>query len=264
MKKLLISFFILLTCLDYCHSTDLIDIDWATGSTCSATNVCDGFFSTCDAFTCNQYDIGTGGPGSRNFLKLVYPGSDVTNMLSGGTNISNPATVYVRFWFRWFGYTGDNNHPLFLSQNDGSNYGFALMRGYAGANTFSIFSDISDQIYYYSPGFSLNTWYRIEYKITGGGGSSGTVLVRIDGVDATSDFLSDSDSQPLTTRNGSLTVDTLNYIYIGVYYLPGSSGNLLDLTGIKVTDGPDWIGGDDTPADQIISGGVTLSGASLQ
>lgn len=117
-----------------------------------------------------------------------------------------------------------------------------ILRAYG--NTFSFFTTDAGYGWYYDGTIDLNTWYRLEYKITGGGSSSGTVLVRLNGLDITSSIKSEGDDHSITADNGSLTIETLNYLSIGTYYGQAEAGEWEHVTGFKITDGPDWIGGD--------------------
>ncbi len=120
---------------------------------------------------------------------------------------------------------------------------FCCLRAYG--NTFAFYPLESGAYnYYYDGTINLNTWYRLEYKITGGGGSNGTILVRLNGVDITSSMLCEQDGHHLTEDNGSIETGALNYFSVGTYYGQADAGEWEHITGIKITDGPDWIGGD--------------------
>lgn len=240
------------TVVGYANAATLIESDWATGSTCSAVNVNDGVWtgSMADA-DCNYYmGLGTGGPGGRNYLLMRFYTSDVGSVtLNNPSSWSNPSTVYVRFWIRIHEFAGGNMHIIWLN-NEVGNYGACLYRGYTSGD-FSIFPNVGSNPYYYSPGnLSADTWYRLEFKVTGGGSSSGSIVVRLDGVDITSDMvLEDGGGATLSTNNGGLTIPAINYTYLSMYYdsFHSSTNNFIDIAGYKVTDGPDWIGGDDAP-----------------
>jgi hypothetical protein len=237
----------------------LVESNWSTGSTCNTTNLADGVwvgdFETAD---CSTYlGIGTGGPGDRNYLRYKFYTSDVGSVLfNNPSSLSNPSTVYVRFWINIRTFTGGNMHIIWLN-NEVGNYGACLYRGYTTGD-FSILPNGSSSPYHYSPGnLSLNTWYRLEYKVTGGGSSSGSIEVRLDGVDITdSMLLEDGGGATLADNNGNLTIPAINYTYLSMYYdsFHSSTNNFIDITGYKITDGPDWIGGDDeapTPSRKL-------------
>lgn len=253
MFKILIFISLFLLVAFNLHAATIFDAEWDLGTTCNATNLNTGIWTSADISDCaSNLGIGTGGPGGRNYLQLKYPSSDLTSYLRGATSLGNPQNLYVRFWFRLLStYTSENNHPMFIGQSDGMNYGFALFRGTAHTNTFSMFTSYGDHVYWYQPGVSLNTWYRLEYRIQGGGTSTGTVTVRLDGVDVTSSFLSDSNGTTLTSRNGSLAIETLNYPYFATYLLGGPTGELIDIAGFTMSNS-DWLGSDaDTTAPNV-------------
>lgn len=166
--------------------------------------------------------------------------------------MGNPSTMYVRFWFRWL-YRGGTMHNLALTSSTIWGTPFVVLR--ATATTFSFYAnELAGENWYYDGTIDLNTWYRLEYKITGGGGTSGTVLVRLNGTDITSSMRAESDGRYLTAENGGLTVSALNYFSIGTYYGQAVAGEWEHFTGLKITDGPDWIGGDDeepTPSRKL-------------
>lgn len=259
-----IAFLLLLCLIPICgYSATIFDYDLATGTTCTGTNLNDGVFTSAVNDDCTaNLGIGTGGPGDRNYLKLLFPSSDSTTVLKGASSLSNPSDMYVRFWFRLLtSYTSESSHPMFIGESDGSNYGFALLRGSAHTNTFSMFPDYSEHVYYYEPGVSLSTWYRLEYRIQGGGSSSCTVTVRLDGNDVTSSFISDTNGTTLSSRNGSITCETLNYPYFSTYQISGMSGELIDIAGFAISNSG-WLGGDAVTSTSVASG-VTISGGTF-
>jgi hypothetical protein len=85
----------------------------------------------------------------------------------------------------------------------------------------------------------------MEYKFTNNPGSSDSIEVRVDGVDVTGSYTRyvGTSMVSLSAENGSLNHVDLNYLAFETYDNPGGY-DCLDITGVKVTNGPDWIGGD--------------------
>lgn len=239
----LVLFFAFVGIVKNSQATTLLEANWDLGSTCSATNLRSGIWAADWDDPCTDFGIGTDGPGSKNYIYLKLPTSDASNAIYGNPSLANPSTMYVRFWFRVKQWVGGNIHPFWIANGQTGPYGFALWRGYQN-NAFSMFtSNLDNNVFYYS-GISLDTWYRLEYKIAGGGTSNGSVLARLDGTDITSSILSEAGGT-LASHNGNLTTETLNYVYLNTYQDAfGSSGEFLDIAGLKITDGLDWIGGD--------------------
>jgi hypothetical protein len=197
----------------------------------------------------DMFTLGTGGPGGRNFLEILNAPSGADHIRNHAT-MGNPSTMYVRFWFRQH-FAANSMHVFWINNTIDVDLGFNMFRGYTSGK-FSIIPNnggggVGDYTYYYTGTLTDNQWYRLEYKITGGGGSNGTILVRLDGVDITSSMEEDSTSpaHPLTYYNGSLTLPQMNQVVISSYdkYTPVGA-DWLDIAGLKITDGPDWIGGD--------------------
>ncbi|HPR73400.1 MAG TPA: hypothetical protein PLX41_07025 [Bacteroidales bacterium] len=246
--------------------TTLLDIDWATGNTSSATNIKDGVFTYCSLGSTdasNQFGIGTGdGPGGRNYLVVKQGG--LTCILSDTSpSMNNPSTIYVRFWFRKHTHFGSNCH-MFMLYSSGHNTGeMYIMRGYS--NGFSFIPSLSDSNYAfnYTGTLNLNQWYRLEYKILNAGTSNATVSVRLDGENIDDYLISDHLGGDLDSKAGTLTIPSLNYVNVTSYN--SWSGTILDIAGLKITDGPDWIGdgsdtipnGSDTVSPAIPSGVIT-------
>lgn len=250
-KNIKILFFLVFLLSAPAQSTaaTLLDVDWSTGSVCNGTNLNDGVLTGGTNDDCGLFfDLGTGGPADRNYLSLLFDSTDGSSVLYNPSSFSNPSTVYVRFWFRVLQFVGGDMHTIWLNNEVGS-YGFCLFRGYTTGD-FSILSNDSAAVYYYSPAnIELNTWYRLEFKITGGGGSSGTVEMRLDGTTITDSMVrEDGGGATMSDDAGSIAVPSINYFYISMYgpnY--GAYSQFIDIAGVKITDGPDWIGGDDAP-----------------
>lgn len=240
----------------YSLATTLLEVNWDVGTTCNATNINSGALTNADSADCtHNMGIGTGGPGDRNYLIFYLPSGDYTsNIIHNPSSFGLNSTVYVRFWFRKHMNGGGGAHFVWLN-DEYANYGSCIMRSY-DASTFSILPDYSyNDVYYYNGDFSFNTWYLIEYKYTnaGSGSYNASMQVKIDGVEVTSSFISESSGRTLTQDNGSLRISQLNYWYASSYQQV-ATGQYLDLAGLKITDGPDWIGGDgggDTAAPTV-------------
>jgi len=270
MKKItLLVMFSLLLC-SYAWGATLLDIDWATGNTCSSTNLMDGVFTYCSlgsSDACNQFGVGTGdGPGGSNYL-IIKQGGSTCILSDTSPSMNNPSTMYVRFWFRKKTHFGSNCH-MFMLYSTGHNTGeMYIMRGYSTG--FSFIPSLSDSNYAfnYTRSLNLNQWYRLEYKILNPGTSHATVSVRLDGESIDNYLVSDHLGGTLASKAGTLTIPSLNYVNVTTYN--SWSGEILDIAGLKITDGPDWIGdeGSDTasptpPSDTVAPG--SPNGVSIQ
>jgi hypothetical protein len=130
-------------------------------------------------------------------------------------------------------------HPLYISSGTSVDSGFGAWRDWPGS--FSIIpNNPSSDIYYYNGSISTGTWYLLEYKITGGGTSKGTITVRLNNVDITSKIISDSTGHTLSADNGSLSLQSVNYVNWEVYYgqCSSKSGDWLDIAGLKINRWP--------------------------
>lgn len=240
----------------------LLEANWAVGSVCSTTNIKSGVWTQTEGVDdCSYFGIGTSGVNGANYLRLVLPASDVSNWMTHNPSLGSPATMYVRYWFR-FNYNAGAMHPFeFCTTAPFTDCIYPLR---AWDNSFSIIPNAGGgPIFYYSGGITHGTWYRVELKFSGVGTSLGSCEVRLNGVDITSSMVSDSDATLLTTANGSLEIPDLNYVSFSVYYGQGEAGNWLDMSGLKITDGPDWIGGLETATTATMSG-ITAVGVSIQ
>lgn len=240
----------------------LLDVDWATGSTCSATNLKDGVFTTIgdEGSCCSEFGIGTDGPGGRNYFKIILPSSDGSNYIRGHTSLGNPATLYVRMWFRYLATMGYGWHNVVLEDSLGGTPLY-ILRGAGASPSFSI--EHGGGWYDYIDGITTNQWYRLELKITGGGGSSGAIYVRLDGVDITNRMYY-ADTGWLTDDNGGITLPQLNYFSMWSYYHDEGPGERQNIAGVKITDGPDWIGGDNMKLNGTMQENMSkINGVSL-
>jgi hypothetical protein len=246
----------------------LFEANWDVGTACTETNIKSGAWTgnggsgagVCSN-ACNCYGIGTGGPGGKNYLKILEPSSGSGNI--NGSSLGNPSTMYVRFWFRWTQWA-NSMHYVWLNSSTNPSSGICLLRGFD--QTFSIapgISGVGDRAYYWTSNLTLNQWYRLEFKITGGGSSNGAVLVRLDGVDITSQMQNYVDMEYLSTYNGNLTIPSLTNINVETYDHP-EPGEVADVAGLKITNGPDWIGDDSSACicTSWVSGSCGAGGCS--
>lgn len=223
------------------YSATLFENNFTAGTGTSGTAVRGGVWTdTAVGYGGASYwEVYSGGPGNRNYLQIRMPSSGA-DKVRGHSSMGNPSTIYVRFWFRFRQYVS-TQHVLYINSTTSPSAGIGIFRGYD--STFSIVD--STRVYYYTSKIPLNEWHRLEYKISNAGGSSGTVLVRLDGVDITSKMV-DYNNVSITSRNGALTLAAANYVNVETYDKSGYSGAFVDITGIKVTNDTGWIGGDST------------------
>lgn len=228
----------------------LLEAKWDKGTGCSCTSLNSGIWTTCTDGACEELSVASGGIGNRNYLKISIPASNITNHLrASNPSLGNPSTAYVRFWFKK-NFNCGAMHPLYISSGTSVDSGFGAWRDWPGS--FSIIPNVySTDVYYYNGNITNGAWYMLEYKITGGGTSKGTITVRLNGVDITSKMISDSSGRTLSADNGGFSLQSVNYVNWEVYYgqCTGKSGDWLDIAGLKITDGPDWIGALDPPSD---------------
>ena len=231
-------------------SATLFEANWDVGSTCSADNIRSGAWAGSGgtgagdcANPCACYDIGTGGIGGRNYLvlKMMNRGSGNVN---GNISLDNPATLYVRLWFRMIQYV-NSQHPVYLNSSTYPSAGVCLLRGYN--DSLSIIPGTGAPVYFPNFNINLNQWYLFEVKITGGGTSNGVVLVRLNGADITANMNNYVNGRSLSADNGSFTIPSINNINIENYDKAGYSGPWLHIARLKITDGPNWIGGGEAP-----------------
>lgn len=239
------------------HATTLLDADWATGTGCGCTAAADGIWSVCTQTIGEcSFEVKTGGYGGRNQLSFNFDGVN-NHLRANSPSMGGPSTAYIRFWFRRNSVCDGQIHPMYISSGTAVDSGFAPIREYESGSTFSIIpnvyqADPSGGYFYYTGTVSIGTWYRLEYKVENGGTSSGSITVRLDGVDITSSMRTAGGTY-LSAANGSLTLQALNYVNFEIYD-GHCTANWLDIAGLKITDGPDWIGGDsggDTTAPTV-------------
>lgn len=231
----------------------LLDLDWDGDTTCNTSNLYDGVFtdSMSPGTLCTNFGIGTGGPGGRNYLKHNITDSG-SNSLKDPRSLGNPPTTYVRFWFKMNYWMNVDQHPLWINSYNtagGSGCGMCLLRG-TGGNSFSFiataYGETSDpgSPYVYTGTLNAGQWYRLEYKMQNAGTGNGSIEVRLDGNDITGMLRSnDTGRIDIESRQGNIYICPLNYLYVS-NYSNGPDGEWLDIAGMKITDGPDWIGED--------------------
>lgn len=228
------------------RASTLFEANWDTGTGCSTAAVNSGAWTYCSDGACEQFTVKSGGYGGANYLALAVPSRDLTNHLKNNASMGRPSTMYIRFWFRK-NFSCGVMHPLYLNNTTTVDHGFAAWRDWPGS--FSIIdNNPNGDIYYYKGSITDGAWYRLEYKIQNPGTSSGSITVRLNGTDITSQMFIQDTSTSLSSKNGSLTLWDMYYINWEMYYgqCAGKSGDWLDIAGFKVTDGPDWIGDDQT------------------
>lgn len=263
MKIILFFIVCILAISSFVYAATLLDVDWATGTGESCTVLQDGVFTVCTDPGGESFTVVSGGPGNRNYLAMQTRSGDVTNHLrASDPSMGGPSTAYIRFWFRKNVNCGAM-HPLYISNATAVDSGFGAWRDYT--DSFSMITNVysGDDTFYYNGTITPETWYRLEYKIESAGGSNGTITARLDGVDITTSLRSTITDNALSTYNGNLTLQALNYVNLEVYSGQCVSTDWLNIAGLKITDGPDWIGGDDTPSVSTITG-CTISGATIQ
>lgn len=280
MRPILISFLLLFFSASTVLATTLAEITWPTTGTSATAISSDGYFNNIDPSTNpDAYEVYSGGPGGRNYLRLKNPASGVYWLIRTTDTLGNPNVLVTRWWWRVGPNTENSNrHDFIINNYSGRNShpeaGFWQMLKRSNVpsdgdgNVITIdplgFSLDGNAAYSWGPyvsnqwnNMTVNQWYMIEYRINQ---TAGTWEIRIDGVDVTDEFYRYNFGQqsiPLTDDNGSFTFDALNYFKINVYYKETqSTGDMVeDIAGVKITDGPDWIGDESQPIACTISTG---------
>lgn len=262
-RSLIIGAILLLGICGAAQATTLLEANWDVGTECTDTNLKSGAWSTVignDANNCLYYGIGTGGPNSLNYLKILSPASGA-GKIRGNTSFANPSTIYVRFWFRIL--QNYIIHPIWIHSTTDPTAGICLMR--MKSSGFGIIPATSGAGYFifnYSGSISNNTWYRLEFKISGASNSTRSMEVRLNGTDVTSSMVKQDTTTTLADVNGSLVMPNLNYFNFETYD-SAVSGEYLDIAGVKVTD-DGWIGGDsDTTPPTLSSAAIPAAGTSI-
>jgi len=213
----------------------------------------------------NAFEVFSGGPGGRNYLRIYDPPRGAF-WIDDPPSIGNPSELYIRYWIR--DPTGGerfNYHLIVLSPTTttfvGASDGFWLER-FAGddtPNSMSICPCIygggnSGASYAWSDGdiwgpwhpLTKDQWYLIEFHIINNPGINDYLYVRVDGTDITDSLK--YGSSVLGDDNGNLAFPDLNYFRLCTYdKTTGYLTPAYDVAGIKITTGPDWIGGDEPP-----------------
>jgi len=243
----------------------LFECNWEHSTGTSADAISNGgFYSDVDADP-NAFEVFSGGPGGRNYLRIYDPLSGAF-WIDDPPSIENPSELYIRYWVR--DPTGGekfNYHFIVLSPTIttfvGASDGFWLERlagdgeGYPMSIWPSIYGGGNTGVSYawsdggvWGPWHSLtkDQWYLIEFHIINNPGINDYLYVRVDGTDITDSLK--YGSSVLSDDNGNLAFPDLNYFRLCTYdKTTGYLTPAYDIAGIKITSGPDWIGGDDSP-----------------
>lgn len=275
--KFTVCFLILATLPCQAFSATLFESDWATATGTTEDAITDGGYfapppSKLGDAGNNWYEVlnDSTAPGGRNFLRLSKFSSGAGGYLrKSSLSLGNPSTLYVRFWFRLRAQHDNGGHLFFLRPD--TNYGidsgcigaFDLWGGWTNIHTnyggaYNPGRMRPNDATWSSMDVDDGEWHRWELKIENAGTSASTITIRVDGTDRTSGYVFINDptdpADSLSTWNGSITNLAANYVEFQVYDTSGggSVGEIVDITGLKLTDGPDWIGGDDaTPARKL-------------
>jgi len=237
----------------------LFDCDWDAGTGCSVANVRGGSFTDggtgttdCSATPCDCFNVASGGVGGRNKLEIKMPTTGGAG-LTGHTSFENPDPIYVRYWFYVHAWVS-TFHPMIIGWEPGPTTGdgvYILRLTSSGISIFNV------NLYRYDGILELDTWYRFEAKISGGGTASGSVEVRIDGVDVSDTFAIEG-GDSLADDAGTMNLNACNYIALQTYDRESNEGSTVDISGLKVTD-DGWIGGDDDAAlNGVVPTGITI------
>lgn len=252
----------------------LLDVDWETSTGSTANALSDGgiFTSVSDSATFWSVEADNG-PSGQNTLLMKTPTSG-SGELRDAPSLGNPNVLYVRYWLKMHNFPSPqaaSMHLIYINDTRDKDQGVCLFRPATdGSNHMDI---ISDGHVYQGIGEDGNenttadnvvlvpeTWYRWEFKITSTGTGTGTVEVRLDGTDITDKFWRYSPSSirlDTDNANDAVVLPDLNYFNIESYNSGWTANDLASLASLKITDGPDWIGGDagsDTTAPSTPSG----------
>jgi hypothetical protein len=249
-------------------SATLFECNWDNGTGSSSAVISgNGCFSNVDANP-DAFEVINDGnsPGGRNFLRIYDPPSGAW-WIRGGANLGNPSILYIRYWWRVTDNTYNYNHhdivigtidniqsgntPGFwpqVGQSDGddptwpgSRDGLTIEPGVIGPS-----SHVSYRLGPYANSawrtMVRGTWYLIEWKIINNPGANDYLYMRVNGVDVTNHLV--YYSNVLNNNNGRLDFPDLNYLKINTYDKTGTRTTVEDIAGLKITNGPDWIGGE--------------------
>ena len=220
-------------------------------------------------------------PGDRNFDRVVLGlrsrcGGNSDLVTKSGASMGNPPDVYFRIWFRLSPDIpdGTQSHVGYFTPNYDDITHDVIINGYnCGIPTYCGPSVLHfrnsptggglsvgilvDEGIYLVTGSNIPTkgvWHLWEVHFHHppediSGTRSGSVECRLDGVDVTPSMREANSNVLLSSINGHLTFAAMNYMY-WQFYPTGScqpDGQYsYDLAAIKFTDGPSWIGGDES------------------
>jgi len=241
---------------------EIASCEWDAGTGTSTTAIRGGYFTdgggegNCpsDGACWEVYSDDGTVPDDRNYLRLkMSMGGGGSDWLYGGPNLGNPATLYIRLWMRYLDH--DHSQPIHPNEMRSCNsytcnqiYLLRFVQATASGNTsLNIAIPGGNQYTWYNTDLVRDQWYRLEYKISGAGGSSASIEVRIDGVDRTDEFMKAyAHTTSLVDDNGSLSIGSINYFALNVYDTTAYPNGvlLMDVAGLKLAD-DDWIGGDE-------------------
>lgn len=253
------------------QAATLLEANWDTGTGSESTAVRSGAFTSGGTQGAELWTVyASNGPSASYpaYLHVMNPDGDPysSGWLYGHTSFASPTTIYIRFWARFDQIVNTMHLVSIDSQTMPGTPENCLLRFYETDHLSVIFG--GNLYVNTSLTLATGTWYRLEFKITNAGTSSGSVEMRIDGVDYSGLFRrSYGEGNSLTQDAGSLTLTECNYFNITTYDTYGVPGDFYDIAGLKVTDGPDWIGDGASPALQPTPptlSNVTISNGRVQ
>ncbi len=254
---LVVGMFLLVVAVEGVSAATLFESNWATATGTDSNAVQDGgtwtdweFSSSASSYTWWEVKNDGSAPGGRNYLELTRRPSGSTNLLADSSNsMGNPSPLYFRMWFRlnpsWSGiehlYRVRDSYDNLASNQI---YIFSIRNNYNGQMSVGI--QVPSATAYMVVGRDIrdNEWHRWEVKAENAGTSYASFECRLDGEDVTSIIRNKNTGTYLTSVNGNLDVSALNYQRWEFYDAGGIDIHFCDITGVKFTDGPDWIGGE--------------------
>jgi hypothetical protein len=247
----------------------LLECNWDNGIGTSFDSVTSGVYTHADS-SGNFFEVvaddGTV-PGGRNFLRIYDPSSG-SAWIRGHPSFNSPSTVFIRYWWRIPSSTPMfNRHNMILyedsqAHNGDGGIGFWPRMGISDEpNGLTSSIDFGDEFGSWRLGpyenghwrtIERDTWYQMEFKIIDGSGATDSLEVRIDGIDVTNDYVYYGDY--MYTYNGAMDINSngLNFFSIGTYDKSTSKDTAEDIAGLKITIGPDWIGGNETECENRV------------